>query len=485
MKRTLILGGPGTGKTKFLLDVMEQALARGILPSRIAFVSFTNAAVDEARNRACKKFGLQPSDLPYFRTIHSACFRELGLRRNDVVTEEHLAEIGDITGELFTGDASFEAPATGRNADPLLTIDHYARTTRQCLQAAWSDHGSSVEWFRLKRFSDAYQQYKADNDLLDFTDMLSSYLDSHLPPLDVDIAIIDEVQDLTLLQHSVIELMFSNVKEMWLGGDDDQSVHHWAGAAEDYFFSLPYERMILPLSHRLPSEIFNLSQSVVSRISKRFEKLQSAARPGGSVEWLQSPDEIDLGNEQWLLLARTRGQLQPLATIARQAGVVYRMKGRDSVDPTHTRAILAHEALRAGKRVEGPDCAAALMAAGVKTIVVDERRTYTAAELKYDARPIWHDALIKIPLDDREYYLACRRRGEDLTSSPRVRIETIHGAKGLEAENVVLTTDMTYRTHSGYELDPDSENRVLYVGLTRASQRLHLVAPQTTFGYSL
>ena len=77
------------------------------------------------------------------------------------------------------------------------------------------------------------------------------------------------------------------------------------------------------------------------------------------------------------------------------------------------------------------------------------------------------------------------RRGEKLTNDPRVRIETIHGAKGAEAEHVLLLTDLTYRTYAGYMLDPDSEHRVFYVGVTRASETLNLVAPREVYGYAL
>jgi superfamily I DNA/RNA helicase len=484
VKRTLVLGGPGCGKTHRLLRVMEAALARGVDPSRVAFVSFTRAAVEEARTRACERFALQPRDLPYFRTVHSLAFRELGLRRTDVVGEEQLGEIGAALGELFTGEGASDGPAAGRNADPLLTLDHYARTTMTSLRAAWDDHGGQVEWFRLKRFSDAYALYKRDRDVLDFTDMLERYVASELPAAPVEVGVVDEVQDLTLLQHAAIRKAFADASELWFAGDDDQSIHRWAGAAEDYFLAMDFEREVLPLSHRLPGNIFDLAQGVVGQIGRRFAKDQGASRPGGHVEWVASADEVDLRSGRWLLLARTRSQLQPLVSVAREQGVVYALKKEPSVRRDHVRAIQAHESLRAGKRVEGADAAAALLAAGVRR-EVDEASTYTAAELGYDARPIWHDALVRIPLEDREYYLACLRRGEKLTEPPRVRIETIHGAKGAEADNVLLVTDLTYRTHRGYELDPDSEHRVLYVGLTRASASLYMVAPQTAYGYPL
>ena len=482
MRHTLVLGGPGAGKTKRLLDVMDAALARGVPPSRVAFVTFTNAAEDVARSKAMEKFGLVEKDLPYFRTIHSICFRELGLNHNDVLGDEHLALLGELTGELFTGDADPNSPAAGRNADPLLTIDHYARTTRVTLRQAWEDHGGDLDWFRLQRFCAAYKLYKDDHDLLDFTDMLERYIDARLPPVPIEVAIVDEYQDLTPLQIEVVGRAFAGATELWVAGDDDQSVHRWAGAAEDHLLGLTYPRELLALQHRLPRAIFDLSQQIVHRIGRRFPKDSRSSDRAGEVNWLARPDEVDLSSGSWLMLARTRSMLTDLAAIAREQGVVYEMKGRSAVNLEHVAAIQAHERLRAGGSVAADAAARVMRAAGLRR-EIDELMTYDAAALGYDARPIWHDALTRIPLDDREYYLACLRRGEKLTAPARVRIETIHGAKGAEAENVLLQTDLSYRTQRGFELDPDSEHRVFYVGVTRASERLFPVAPQGAYKY--
>lgn len=484
MKKLLILGGAGTGKTTRVLEIVRAALRRGVHPSRIALVSFTNAATDEARDRAMKEFKLIEKDLPYFRTTHSFAFRELGLNPDDVLGESHLQELSEITGELFTGDSGVEGPAAGRNADPLLTLDHYARTTRRGLRLAWEDHGGDVDWFRLKRFSTAYALFKEQRDLVDFTDMLEKYVTSAATPAPVEIAIVDEVQDLTLLQHAVVEKAFAGVAELYFAGDDWQSVHKWAGAAEDYLLELDWPREIVPLAHRLPRQVFGFAQGIVDRLERKFDKPSRPADREGSVEWLARADEADLSSGKWLLLARTRSMLIDLAAEARRQGVVYSVKGASSVNAVHVTAIQAHERLRSGGEVFGGEAATVLKYAGVKR-PLDEDRSYTAKDLNYDASPIWHDALTEMALDDREYYLTCLRRGEKLTAPPRVRVETIHGAKGLEAENVVLLTDLSYRTQRAYELDPDSEHRVWYVGATRASNRLFPVEPSGPYRYPL
>tara|TARA_Y100000289_G_scaffold22741_1_gene22185 strand:- start:464 stop:706 length:243 start_codon:yes stop_codon:yes gene_type:complete len=80
--------------------------------------------------------------------------------------------------------------------------------------------------------------------------------------------------------------------------------------------------------------------------------------------------------------------------------------------------------------------------------------------------------------------MSVRRRGERiLTGSPRIRISTIHKAKGGEADNVVLFLDSTKACVES--LDQDSEIRTFYVGATRAKQSLHLIEPTTKHGFNI
>jgi superfamily I DNA/RNA helicase len=494
MRKVLILGVPGSGKTERLLKKMDYALEAGTRPDRIAFASFTRVAVEEARARACDAFGLTPDDLPHFRTVHSFAFRELGLRREDVLSDEHLERVSDLTGELITSleNPFSDAPAIGRAADPMLTIDHYARTTGRDLATAWRDHGSDLEWHRLLRFARAYAAYKEDEGVIDFTDMLTRYADSALPPLEIDLGIVDEAQDLSRAQWRAILRAFGAAEELYVGGDDMQMIHHWAGADEERFLGLAaegFEVENLSVAHRLPRAAFPLADEVGRRIGRRYERPWRPSDREGSLDWVAGASDVDLsgdglgGKKRWLVLARTRAQLPALAAAARDQGVIYTLKGESSVKWNDVRAIRAHEALRAGKGIASDEATVLGVAAGRDFDAYEGERD--ARALGYDASEIWHDALRAVPIDRREYYLAILRRGAKLTDESRVRIDTIHGSKGAEAEGVVLSTDMTYRTSRAMELDPDSENRVFYVGLTRVIQRMFCVAPATAYGYRI
>ena len=73
-----IYGPPGTGKTTKLLNIIEEAIADGVNPERIAFLSFTRKAAQEAIDRASLKFNLDQKHFPHFRTLHSLAFRWAG-----------------------------------------------------------------------------------------------------------------------------------------------------------------------------------------------------------------------------------------------------------------------------------------------------------------------------------------------------------------------------------------------------------------------
>ena len=73
------------------------------------------------------------------------------------------------------------------------------------------------------------------------------------------------------------------------------------------------------------------------------------------------------------------------------------------------------------------------------------------------------------------YIRAVLRRGQKITHDPRIKLSTIHGAKGGEADNVMLLTDLSKKTDESYWLNKDEERRVFYVGMTRAKQSLNVI----------
>ena len=107
--KTIVLGPPGTGKTTTLLNKVDDYL-KETDPDKVGYFAFTQKAAYEARDRAIKKFNLTEDDLPYFRTLHSLAFNNLGLKEENVMNELHYKAIGQTCG-IQIQYASYERDA--------------------------------------------------------------------------------------------------------------------------------------------------------------------------------------------------------------------------------------------------------------------------------------------------------------------------------------------------------------------------------------
>jgi len=67
---------------------------------------------------------------------------------------------------------------------------------------------------------------------------------------------------------------------------------------------------------------------------------------------------------------------------------------------------------------------------------------------------------------------------EKITQTPRITLSTIHGAKGGEADNVLLLPDITKSALDHNDINPDELHRLFYVAVTRAKKSLHILEPK-------
>lgn len=497
----VFLGPPGTGKTTTLLGVVETELDSGIPPDRIGFVSFTRRATGEAVERAVSRFNLTERDLPYFRTLHSLAFAGLGVRRSQVLQKEHYLKFGNALGEVITGTGPGEDGLFGSRAtrgDVMLFIDSLARTRRVSLYSQWRLVApDDVEWAAQERFSRALRKFKSDMNLLDFTDMLERFpAEGFVPKLDA--LVIDEAQDLSTLQWAVVERLAEHAKRIYVGGDDDQAIYRWAGADVERFLSLGGTKHVLEKSYRLSAAVHARALNIVKRIKHRFDKPFTSRDDEGYVSYHNDADEVDMSEGTWLVLARNAYMLRGVEAYIRQRGWLYESKTFHA-DATETvQAMIDWERLRRGRylplgRVKG---VYKMMTSGVgvargfrelPNVDLDEEVNLGDLKNRFGllTDAIWHEALDRISPDDRQYYVTVLRSGEKLTERPRIKLSTIHAAKGGEADNVLLLSDISQRTWEDWQRFPDDEHRVFYVGVTRARQGLHIVAPRDSRGYEV
>ena len=126
--RHIIYGPPGTGKTHTLLGHIEKFLAN-TPPDKIGYFTFSKNAAQEGKQRAVDKFKLSYNDVPYFQTLHSFCFNQLGINRNQVMQPKHYKELSEkmqIELEGARQDEDYEG--IFYSPDPYIQLINLARS---------------------------------------------------------------------------------------------------------------------------------------------------------------------------------------------------------------------------------------------------------------------------------------------------------------------------------------------------------------------
>ena len=490
----IILGPPGTGKTTTLLGLMEKELEQGTEPDRIGFFAFTRRAAQEGKERAMARFAITNRDLPYFRTLHSLAFQQLGLSRSSVLGSTGIAELNERLNLNLSLYGSNDTDLMSMTSDDrLLFIENLARIREVSLKDQHLTVDDTVNWFELERFARGLELFKQERLLLDYTDMLTDFLRDGVAP-SLDVMFVDEAQDLSPLQWSVVRKLCENTDRIYLAGDDDQAIYRWAGADVDYLIRNSKDAMILKQSYRVPQSIHHVAHRCISQVSSRIHKEWLPREEEGEVAWIPDVNDVDMEKGDWLVLARTNYLLGGLKDYCKSEGWFFQINHQNSIAVEKVHAVRNWERLRKGQPVSVGDAITILKYIrklkvpdllenldGEVTLSLAELRRYVP-QLKDD---VWYDILTAINVNEISYIRAMLRRGEKITKTPRIRLSTIHSAKGGEATNVLLLTDLSSRVYEEYERNPDDESRVFYVATTRAKEKLVLVEPQTSKHYLL
>ena len=378
----------------------------------------------------------------------------------------------------------------------------------------------------------AWRRYKGENDLVGFADMLERVKQGSLLP-DVDYLVIDEFQDITTLQYDVYEEWKPHMDRILIAGDDDQVVYAWQGADPQLLLNEGGEDVILDTSHRLPSRILNTVQHEVGHIDQRQEKNLSPRTEGGAVESMSHPSMLDLArdvrrtvkgtSETVMVLFRARYQMFRFVDEFITEGMPFRaMTDQRLWTDRLTDFVRGIEAIHEGEPLTGLQARrladmldATAFGANDRDALfdaVDDRQEEAGVEdlTELHVEPEFveeHAPFVPDPAAASEmvrkatkfqtksmkaYFASGQYAGMD---SSRVRVGTIHSAKGREADHVYVATDLTEKvveqmaatvpdptdvegvdeftkTTSPVPTLTDNERRVFYVGMSRARQRL-------------
>ncbi len=504
---TKFSGPPGTGKSTTLLNVVESLLSSGVDPEHIVYTTFTRAGAYEARDRACARFNLSPNRLPYFKTLHALCYSLLP--SCDVMGPKDWAFLGTKLNLFFSNcgigldDGIMRLQTKG---DILMSLWSLARLTQSSLDQVWakreSYQGPEILRAEFDRFVEAAVAYKAAFGKIDYADMLEVWLKEGAD-MNADYLIVDEAQDLSALQWAVVEKLARQAKQVWVAGDDDQCIHEWNGAKPQHFIGLEARTYtVLPQSYRIPASVHAVAQTIIGRVKERLPKEYKPREEVGLVRHITSLIDAPLKQGTWMLLASTNAMLKEFEDHCQQIGCLYTSSNAESTAnlkaieaiQTWTKLSKQDEAVDAGriKRLYPMMSQCNRVRRGFKTVLMKENdgTLLTLKDLNERFGMVtpkemtWHQALDLMPKERADYLWFADHTG--VFARPiRIRISTIHGAKGKEAEHIVLNLALSKKGSNSATSHPDATHRAFYVGVTRAKQSLYLLASTNERAYRI
>ena len=495
--KTIVLGPPGTGKTTTLLNEVDKYLKQTD-PDKIGYFSFTQKAAYEARDRAMSKFNFSEKDLPYFRTLHSLAFRRLGIRKDEVMQRRHYEDLGK-KANLVVDYHEYENEHTGlfTTKSDILRIIQLAKLRGITPEEQFNkqEHTQLIDIKTLKQFDHDLKQYKKDYNLIDFTDMITEFVKSDRSPR-FDVVFIDEAQDLSRSQWTMARSIWDKTQDTYIAGDDDQAIFKWAGADVDSFIAQKGKVMQLTQSYRIPQVVHDIASKIVNKIQHRLPKEWRPKTQRGLLSYYDDFEQVNMKQGNWLVLARTRFMLNDVEESLYSQGLYYENKFKTNKEHDLYKAINDWENVRKGVSINYNQL--------VRIVAYMSDNHFQKQSLKYMDKDgeyemsglrermwlktdkVWYEAFDSAPQKKIRYIRRMRENGEKLNSTPRIILSTIHGVKGGEQDNVVLLTDLSRNTMRNYELNPDDENRLFYVGATRTKTHLHIIRPKDNYkGYKI
>ena len=453
-------GPPGTGKTHRLISRAKAYVRKKTPLHKIGYFAFTRKAAKEARER----MPIDEKKLEHFQTLHSFAYNTLGLQEENIMQPFHYEDLGKQLGIrvkysdkyndeeshfLTCNDPYFQLIGRAINRDVTIR-EEFDRNEHDRKQ---------IKWSTLKHIHDNLKKYKETAKLQDFNDIINNVLEK-VPQFDV--IFIDEAQDLSPLQWKLYDKLKKNSKDVYLAGDDDQAIFAWAGADVERFIKEPAKEKVLNKSKRISRSVQEESNKPVERISGiRKQKEYLPRDHEGECKYISNLGQVDLKKGKWLILTRTKNQLLELMKEVRKKNLYYQSnKGRSYK-------------VRLYK-------AAKLYTDWTKGRVLDEKEEKECqdfmGEEHFNRKLNWYDVFVAAPEKEIRYIRLMLENGEDLDADARIFMSTIHAIKGGEEDNVILALHQGDKIQKSIKRSVDKrdeEERVWYVGITRARNNLY------------
>ncbi len=306
----LVLAGAGSGKTRTITYRVAYLLEKGVSPSNILLVTFTNKAAKEMMGRVESLIGSYPAGL-WGGTFHSIANRilrmyapMLGFSNSFTILDQDDAKslvkvcIKDL--QIDTTGKRFPSPAK------IHSIISYARNAKRPLADVVKERYSNFFDIisTLENIADSYNTKKKISDSMDFDDLLFLFRDLLYTREDVRQALaeqfqyvlVDEYQDTNKIQADIIRSLSSVHRNLLVVGDDAQSIYSFRAAEIKNILSFPEvylktKTFKLTKNYRSSPEILDLANSSIGKNKHQFKKELTAILTTG-----EKPNLVPAGN---------------------------------------------------------------------------------------------------------------------------------------------------------------------------------------------
>lgn len=354
----LVLAGPGSGKTRVLTQrILYLMKDMGIRPNEILAVTFTNKAAREMQDRVEDLYGASLQGNMWLGTFHAICARilrreasALPFDHNFVImdADDQVSLVKQIVKELNLDEKLYRANS----------LHNEISSAKNNLQFPKDLPRSNYHEETLFRIYEKYQQALENSNAVDFDDLLlwAYKLLENNPEIRNRYSrrfrhiLVDEFQDTNTAQYGLLRLLASANQNIFVVGDEDQSIYRWRGA--DYrniqLFEQDYpnhQKILLEQNYRSTQNVLDVARSVIDLNRNRTKKnLVSDRGCGDKIDYYEAEDDrkeahyvaetisrlIDNGNTKgsdFAILYRTNAQSRLLEDAFLYRGMPYRLVG--------------------------------------------------------------------------------------------------------------------------------------------------------------
>lgn len=359
----LVLAGAGSGKTRTLVYRVAWLIERGVDPSKILLLTFTNKAANEMMNRVKNILQIDKNLAIWGGTFHSIAHRllriygsSIDIAKDFVILDESDAKsiLKNISKESFQNLHEKKKPSPSLIKEVISFSINSSHTISQALEIKfpeWKDFENDF----LNIFKE-YKKRKKETKLLDFDDLLyclkNLTIDNEIGNILTkkwEHVLVDEYQDTNSIQAEIVYNISSGHKNIIAVGDDAQSIYSFRGADINNILDFPNvfkgcRVHKLETNYRSSPQIVNLANKVISENTNQFTKnlksiLRASAKPelvalrSNKDEARYIVDRIEkyiyegMKSNDIAVLFRAANHSQQLEMELNARGIVYEMRG--------------------------------------------------------------------------------------------------------------------------------------------------------------